>query len=72
VTVCDKCRAESGDDWAQCRGACPMPGSPHYVEGLQEALDRCNEAKVRLAEFLRRHEVPARGVELQFYDDIPF
>lgn len=27
---CPKCRAFSGDDWKQCNGACPMPGSPHY------------------------------------------
>lgn len=27
---CPKCGAESGDDWSQCEGACPMPGSPHH------------------------------------------
>ena len=27
---CPKCNAESGDDWKQCRSACPMPISPHY------------------------------------------
>lgn len=28
--TCSKCEAESGDDWSQCGGRCPMPGSPHY------------------------------------------
>lgn len=28
---CPKCGAESGDDWSQCRGSCPMSGSPHYA-----------------------------------------
>lgn len=28
---CPKCSAISGDDWRQCRGSCPMTGSPHYV-----------------------------------------
>lgn len=27
---CPKCGAFSGDDWEQCKGSCPMPGSPHY------------------------------------------
>lgn len=27
---CPKCGAISGDDWKQCKGSCPMPGSPHY------------------------------------------
>lgn len=27
---CPKCQAKSGDDWSQCQGVCPMPGSPHY------------------------------------------
>lgn len=26
---CSKCGARSGDDWKQCGGSCPMPGSPH-------------------------------------------
>lgn len=30
VIKCPKCGAESGDDWSQCKGSCPMPGSPHY------------------------------------------
>jgi len=28
--VCVKCRAESGDSWAQCNRDCPIPMSPHY------------------------------------------
>lgn len=27
---CPKCHAGSGDDWRQCEGICPTPGSPHY------------------------------------------
>ncbi len=27
---CPKCRYESGDDWSQCRGSCPMPMSPFF------------------------------------------
>ena len=30
MMTCPKCKAESGDDWSQCKGRCPMPGSPHY------------------------------------------
>lgn len=28
---CPKCNRESGDDWSECGGACPIPASPHYV-----------------------------------------
>ena len=28
---CPKCGAVSGDDWSQCKGSCPMPGSPYYA-----------------------------------------
>lgn len=27
---CSKCKAESGDTWVQCKGVCPVSGSPHY------------------------------------------
>lgn len=27
---CPKCGWDSGDDWSQCKGSCPMPMSPHY------------------------------------------
>lgn len=27
---CPKCGATSGNNWGQCGGSCPMPGSPHY------------------------------------------
>lgn len=27
---CPKCKAISGDDWSQCKGVCPVQGSPHY------------------------------------------
>lgn len=28
--TCPKCKYNSGDDWTQCGGSCPMVGSPHY------------------------------------------
>lgn len=30
VIFCPKCNHTSGDDWSQCRGQCPMRGSPHF------------------------------------------
>lgn len=27
---CPKCHRNSGDDWRQCDGFCPMPMSPHF------------------------------------------
>lgn len=30
VLACKKCGSTGGDDWTQCRGACPIPFSPHY------------------------------------------
>lgn len=43
--TCSKCGAHSGNDWEQCKGSCPMPGSPHYdpspkpdVAGARERL----------------------------------
>lgn len=64
---CPKCNFTSGDDWKQCGGSCPMPGSPHFKpdadsRAAAEALDVAR-ASVR-AEFalhfpLRKPEVPA-------------
>jgi len=34
VTVCPKCGNDSGDDWSQCVGGCPMVVSPYYDEYL--------------------------------------
>lgn len=34
---CVKCGENSGDSWEQCRGACPVPGSPHYKPGATKA-----------------------------------
>ena len=51
---CPKCHADSGDDWRQCKGACPMPMSPHYtaaVRAAEEAGDT-DEARALLAEQL--------------------
>lgn len=36
--VCPKCKWVSGDDYAQCNGACPMPSSPHYDELVEHAF----------------------------------
>jgi hypothetical protein len=33
--TCPKCGRNSGDDWKQCGGRCPMPGSPHYDATLK-------------------------------------
>lgn len=35
VITCPKCHRTSGDDWRQCEGACPIPGSPHYKPELK-------------------------------------
>jgi hypothetical protein len=28
---CPKCGSETGNDWSQCDGVCPMPMSPHAL-----------------------------------------
>jgi hypothetical protein len=33
---CPKCHHGSGDDWTQCNGVCPVPGSPHYRPPIPE------------------------------------
>ncbi|MGB8273714.1 MAG: hypothetical protein WCF16_00410 [Alphaproteobacteria bacterium] len=33
---CPKCGAGSGNDWTQCNGVCPVPGSPHYRPPIPE------------------------------------
>jgi len=46
---CPKCGNESGDDWRQCRGSCPMPMSPHYLQTA--APQQCAEqAEAMLSE----------------------
>lgn len=30
IETCPKCGFDSGDDWVQCQGFCPIPISPHY------------------------------------------
>lgn len=37
---CPKCGGFHGNDWSQCNGSCPMPGSPHYVEREEVRLDQ--------------------------------
>lgn len=44
---CPKCGFESGDDWAQCSGKCPMPMSPHYenkAKTRDELIDKAADA----------------------------
>jgi len=36
--TCPKCKWVSGDDWKQCEGKCPMPGSPHYDDLIAHAF----------------------------------
>jgi hypothetical protein len=33
---CGKCNAISGDEWTQCAGVCPVPGSPWFVADHDE------------------------------------
>jgi hypothetical protein len=33
---CPKCKRHSGDDWEQCKGSCPVLGSPHYSAKAEE------------------------------------
>jgi hypothetical protein len=35
---CPKCNWVSGDNWEQCKGACPIPESPHYDELVEHAF----------------------------------
>lgn len=37
---CPKCKATSGNDWTQCKGDCPMLGSPHYKRFCLKKDDR--------------------------------
>jgi hypothetical protein len=30
IITCPKCKRESGDNWSECEGSCPMPMSPYY------------------------------------------
>lgn len=44
--TCPKCGAESGDSWSQCKGSCPMPGSPYYTPDYgNSALIREQDAR---------------------------
>ena len=36
--LCIKCDTNSGNGWSDCQGACPVEGSPHFVEGLAERI----------------------------------
>lgn len=52
MAECPKCRFTSGDDWRQCGGSCPMPGSPHYNPNARrgeslETLERLRRKAVR-------------------------
>lgn len=37
LPVCPKCGKISGDDWSQCKGACPMHGSPAFDAKTEDA-----------------------------------
>lgn len=60
---CPKCGSTSGNDWSQCGGACPMPGSPHFTlraaqdsacpEWARESLDRYTMHGIPTGDFLR-------------------
>lgn len=34
--ACPKCRYESGNDWSQCSGRCPLSISPHHNQEESE------------------------------------
>lgn len=36
--VCGKCGFDSGDSYAFCEGACPMPCSPHFDPQVQRIV----------------------------------
>ena len=36
--MCIKCGAQSGDDWSQCGGKCPIEQSPHFDQGVLKML----------------------------------
>ena len=38
MSKCPKCSAESGDDWTQCHGSCPIECSPHFNATLKKVL----------------------------------
>jgi hypothetical protein len=40
VILCPKCGSTSGNDWSQCKGSCPMPGSPDYDPHRPDALTK--------------------------------
>jgi hypothetical protein len=44
---CPKCGHSSGGDWSQCKGACPMPGSPH-AKTLRQRLTALIVANTKL------------------------
>lgn len=48
MTTCPKCLHTSGDDWSQCRGECPMPGSPHNRGDTFEAFQARVTAAARV------------------------
>jgi hypothetical protein len=44
--TCPKCKGHHGNDWRQCKGECPMPGSPHYSPYLEFRLKVTNSERV--------------------------
>ncbi|MCK1543358.1 hypothetical protein IVB12_15690 [Bradyrhizobium sp. 179] len=44
MTTCPKCGATSGNDWSQCKGSCPLPGSPHHKPEQKRRVINAAEA----------------------------
>lgn len=88
MTTCPKCHAESGDDWSQCQGSCPMVGSPHYSDAamvltpasalaeIQDLLDGTiwdSGTIERVAEIMRRAGFEIRDpADVEDEEEIPY
>jgi len=51
--TCPKCGEETGDDWSQCLGSCPMPMSPHYLAPMTLTPEEV-EARLRMEALLKK------------------
>lgn len=54
--ACPKCGMLSGDDWKQCGGSCPMPGSPHHTHPAAPSADKLRIA-VEALEAINAHRI---------------
>lgn len=73
MTTCSKCRATSGNDWSQCKGSCPMPGSPHHDAeanfGANIAKRKTRKKPVRESQVEEDHRLDTKahgGIEYKF------